>query len=444
MAALCVAAMATTTACAKPFLAKDGQLVFQESGAHGAAVITANGVEFHDREDIPQRVIARDVNDPWKAPIGFILPASGRFTQTSAPLTIASQGIVIVLRPSDTRVPSWGGEMLVRADVHVVAAPSGRDAEHVAVVVDGDEAESVELVEAALGQLGAMDKVAVIDARGPRVVVPTMPATHRSLALAATIERIKPELPQPSDLEKALVLARATVGNVGARRVLVLSGKAAKAPSFAVSTAMFDMQSEGIAARAFDPTDVSAKISVRTFVPPAGAVVFRDFTLEFAGDPQPSHVLESSSGPATWVLDGGFISLGDLHAGEARAEVLRISVPAWVPGSTYHLRVSASAIDASTNVLRTFESELTAVYDEDIERIAESRNGDVIAYASALATLHRLGAAFFGEVVEHEGLDKLARMQARSLVALAKDFPDRGFAEDAAVLNALLLAVPSP
>ena len=52
-------------------------------------------------------------------------------------------------------------------------------------------------------------------------------------------------------------------------------------------------------------------------------------TLRFSGVPAPTHVLEATSGDTVWTLDGGDLSLGALHAGETRTEVLRITVPPW-------------------------------------------------------------------------------------------------------------------
>src|ERR1700759_3268576 len=128
--------------CARPILARDGTLVFQEKGAHGASIMTANGIEFHDVTDVPERVTVRDPYEPWRAPLGFILPADGRFTKTSVPTLVATRGLGVSLRPSDTRVPSWGGEMFVRVDVLAPAAEgSARWGEDVAIVIDGRDAD---------------------------------------------------------------------------------------------------------------------------------------------------------------------------------------------------------------------------------------------------------------------------------------------------------------
>src|SRR5579859_7566908 len=176
----------TAVACSPPVVANDGTLVFPEQGGHGASVVTATGVEFHDRMDVPQRVVVRDPHEAWRAPVGFILPANGRFTRTSQPTLLATTGFAIVLRPSDTRVPSWGGEVLVRIDVLApAAAGSARWGEDVAIVLDGRGEDTAKLADVALGQLSGRDRVMVVDAMGGRVVLPLMPAANRSMAFAA-------------------------------------------------------------------------------------------------------------------------------------------------------------------------------------------------------------------------------------------------------------------
>lgn len=395
-------------------------------GKRGGLVMTPNGPVFHESADVPERVVFRDPEEAWRAPIGFILPKSGKFTQTSTPITIASQGIVIVLRSSDTLMPSWGGEILLRVDVHATAAPgTTRDGERVAIIVD-DASEAVGAVlEAAVARLGARDQLTIVDARGARTLVPPIPATHRSLALAAAAHRLSRDATR--DLPGALAVARKTLGTTGTRRVLILS-KVAKAPSI-----------DGVATTVVDPSREDAAEAVQAFLPPVGPVTFRDLTLTFDSVPAPSRVLESSGGENIWTLDGSDLRLGDVRAGDARSEILRVTVPAWIPGKKLTLHMTGHAIDASTGKSRWLNADVHGMYEDDIEQIAESRAGDVIAYASALATLHRLHAAFVGEGVNRVGgLLPLARAQAQSLSLLARDFPDRGFAEDAAILQAIL------
>jgi hypothetical protein len=385
-------------------------------------VMTPNGPVFRESADVPERVIFRDPAEPWRPAIGFILPKSGKFTLTSTPVTIASNGIVIVLRSSDTRMPSWGGEILVRVDIHATA-PAGtlRDGEKIAILVDeADEG----LLDVALGQLSSRDQIAIIDTRGPHTLVPPMPASHRSLALAAAAQRLL--VPRPKrDLAGAINLARKT----GAGKILLISHESKT------------LSLDGIATATADPKREDAAASIRTFLPAAGPVTFKDFQLAFDSVPAPSRVLEASGGDPIWTLEGSDLLFGDLRAGDARSEVLRVTVPPWIPGKPFVLHITATATDTTTSKRRFFAADLNGVFDNDIERIAESRHGDVIAYASALATMHRLHAAFVGDGVERiGGLLPLAKMQAKSLGALAKDFPDRGFTEDAAVLQSLLNA----
>ena len=89
--------------------------------------------------------------------------------------------------------------------------------------------------------------------------------------------------------------------------------------------------------------------------------------------------------------------------------------------------------------MRTCSAKIPCIYDDDIERIAESRHGDVIAFASALATLKRLDRAFVGDGVDRVGgLRALAVMHARSMSLLARDTRDPAIREQAEVLRALL------
>src|SRR6185369_11036752 len=142
---------------------------------------------------------------------------------------------------------------------------------------------------------------------------------------------------------------------------------------------------------------------VRTAIPQAGITTFRDVHLTFQGTPAPSHVIESSGGETRWRLDAGELVLGNVRAGEARTEVLRVTVPPWVPNEAFRFTVTARADDLSWGGPREFAADVPCVYDDDIERIAKSRHGDVIAYASAMATLRRLDRAFIGDEVERAG-----------------------------------------
>ncbi len=450
-----VLALIGLTACARPILTKDGKVVFAEPGARGAAVMTANGLEFHDVEDLPTPVVQRDPADPWRSPIGFILPKSGVFTNTSTPLTLATKGALVVVRSSDTRVPSWGGEVLVRVDVHALATTSAaaRAPERVSLVVDGSDEAMLELVHVALAQLGAKDTVSVIDVRGAKLLVPEVPATHRALALAATATRLAKDRPRAltASIARAHKLLSAhkpqstesspgpTTGTAPTGRLVVLSKEAKNTPDAGALAALEAARVAGLSVGTFDPGATDAETKLRKFVPASGPVTFAEAALRFSGVPAPTHVLEATSGESVWTLEGGDLMLGALHAGETRTEIVRVTVPPWGKGSAFKLRVEAVFLDAGGTQLLNVGGTLSATYDDDIEKIADSRHGDVIAYASALATMHRLTAAFAGDSVEaHGGLLTLARLHTESLVRMSKDFPDRGFTEDAAVLTSLL------
>jgi hypothetical protein len=451
---------------------RDGTVVMQEknpNGAGGASVITANGVEYRDRTNVPQRIVVKDANAPWRAPVGFILPSNGRFTETSKPTLITAPGLGIVMRPSDTRVPSWGGEVLVRVDL-LSPAPVGstREPEQAVFLVDGVGPDTGKLMDAALAQLGGRDHVTVIDVHGAHVIVPTMPASHRSLCSAAVAKRLGEPRGAPGDLVASLNKARAVLGTAGARLLVLFtdgeSGKhldvagaaalraVAPIPVAVVSTsphADFDalngLSAEASGTLVADDTVEQRIHTLKEDIPAPGPVLFGDVVLTFEGTPAPSHVLEASGGDVRWRLDAGELALGDVVAGEMRTEVVRVTVPAWVPGEKFSFGVTAHVTDpAGPNhpaVHREFHASLPCIYDSDIARIAASRHGDVIAYASALATMSRLDEAFVGPGVERAGgLRALAEMHAKSMALLARDMHDPQIAEQAEILGALLRA----
>lgn len=457
--------LALACGCEGPVLLKDGSIAFPEKGQRGASVVTANGVEFRDRDDLPQRVVHHAVDDPWRAPVGFILPKSGRFTATSAPTVLGTSGLVFALRPSDTRVPSWGGEVLVRVDVIAPARPGeARMGERLAIVVDGSGPDTLILAETALERLGAWDRVAVIDSAPARVIVPPIPGHDRSLAEATLERQLRTHGSAPPDLARALATANAVLGATGPRRALVLSDGGIP-PSAAALAELERLAQSGVLVSAVStmdgadpgrlaalttpggigaaPSTTEARASaVAHAVPAAGVVAFTDTILELRGSPAPSHVIETSGGGVRWRLDAGELVLGTVRAGEARTEVVRVTVPPFAPRTSFTFEVTAHAKDAATGEDRVFGAMVPCVYDDDIERIAQSRNGDVLAYASALATVKRLEGAFVGRDVERAGgVWNVARLHARSMSLLARDTHDRAIAEQAELLESLLAAV---
>jgi hypothetical protein len=449
--AVCVLAVATATGCERPYFGRDGTVTFPQGGARGAAVLTANGVEYRDREDVPQRLVVRDPNEPWRAPIGFILPKDGRFTVASVPHVLATTGLAIVLRPSDTRVPSWGGEVLVRVDVIAPAAEgTARWGENVAIVIDGDGPDAVLLADTALAQLAGRDRVTIIDAHGARTIVPLMPASNRSMVIAALSTHLKRRARPARELARAVRDAAAAIATTGSnsdvtQRVLVLGEAAVNDGADQAGIAEIaklaerGVQVAQVPTRGDDDSRSERIEAVRQAIPQAGMTTFRDVKLTFQGTPAPSHVLETSGGDARWMLDGGVLALGNVRAGEARTEVLRVSVPAWVPGESFRFTVTAHVDDLQWGGPRDFSADVPCVYDDDIESIAKSRHGDVIAYSSALATLRRLDKAFVGDEIDRAGgLRRIAEMHAKSMQLLARDTKDFATQEQADMLAALL------
>lgn len=444
-----------TGGCEAPYIARDGTVYFPEKGARGAAVMTANGLEFHDREDLPDRVVSRDPNEPWRAPIGFILPRDGRFTETSRPHVLATTGLAIVLRPSDTRVPSWGGEVLMRVDVIAPAAEgTARWGENVALVIDGEGPDTLGLADIALDQLAGRDRVAIIDVRGSRVVVPRMPASHRSMIGAALRSHLRSRAGVAArDVHAALTRAGEVINSPNVtQRILMLTDHplAPEEISEVARLAQRGVQVASVSTVGNAADRILREDAVRAAIPVAGMTTFRSVHLTFAGTPAPSHVLEASGGEARWRLDQSELVLGNVRAGEARTEMLRVTVPAWVPNEEFKFTVTAHVDDLAWGGPREFSAEVPCVYDDDIERLAKSRHGDVIAYASAMATLRRLDRAFIGEDIGRAGgLQRVAELHAHSMQLLARDTHDFATQEQADMLVALLsatkaLAAPRP
>lgn len=441
-----LAACVLVVGCDRPYVARDGTVSFQEKAGngHGASVLTANGVEYRDNSEPPTAVLRRSADEPWRAPIGFILPKDGRFTKTSAPTVLATTGLAIVLRPSDTRVPSWGGEVLVRVDVIAPAAEgTARWGENVAIVLDGDGADAPALADAALAQLAGRDRVTILDARGARTIVPMMPASHRSMMIAALKNNMRPRTRAARDLPAALRAAGAAVTSPEiTQRVLLLTDEA-MTPADTTEVQRLTqrgVQLGSVRTRGVDDLDERLE-AVRTQIPQAGLTKFRDVRLTFEGTPAPSHVLEASGGEARWALDAGELWLGNVRSGESRTEVLRVTVPPWVPNEQFKFTVTAHVDDLDWGGPRDFAAELPCIYDDDIERIAKSRHGDVIAYASAMATLRRLDAAFIGDDIgKAGGLRRIAELHASSMKLLARDTKDFAIQEQADLLMALLAA----
>lgn len=463
--------------CGGPVLTRDGQLAFPTGGARGASVLTANGVEFLDRREIPQPVVRRSADEPWRPATGFLIPASGVWRATSVPMPISGHGLAVVLRSSDELIPSWGGEILLRLDVIApaaafpAAAASVRAPMRLAIVLDGPVADTAALVASAIENSGASDRVGLILA-GPRhPVLPPIAGSHRTL-LSAAVERLiaqstrAPVRGPDRDLAGAFTLARqwltvSAPGDSAApdRRVLVISDGAGVASGGAglarevAALAASSVQVVAVGAERLDPAALAPlgegahaggslddrRAAIESAVPAPGDVVLDDVELTLASVPAPARVIETSGGHSALGLDRDRLLLGELYAGEARTEVIRLALPAWVPGEPLDLTVAATYRDTASGLPQTAETTIHCRYSADIEQIAEARRGDVIAYASALAMVRRLHRAFLGSDVDRlGGLRPMAALQARSLVQLSKTNGDPALWAQAEVLTTLL------
>ena len=346
------------TGCAAPQLTRDGQVVFSEGGARGASVLTANGVEFMDHNDVPSPVVRRSVNEPWRPATGFLLPADGVWRETSTPSAAEGQGLLLVLRASDVLVPTWGGEVLVRIDAIVpssafpAVASSVRAPLRLAVIIDGDSAALTELADAALDNLGERDRVTLIDGDRGRTVVPLLPGTHRTLLRGAVERLAQPHRPASRHLAEALELARrwvtAPVADARAphsvavarqdpqRQVLVISDGAGVAQAGPrLGAALGALRSAGVAVTAAAPPPALAEAlapfgdtiaagsaddradAVAGLVPPPGDVALRDVVISISSVPAPARVVEISGGSPALSLDADHLWLGDLYTGSA-------------------------------------------------------------------------------------------------------------------------------
>jgi hypothetical protein len=468
--------LALVSGCAAPTLTQEGQLVFSETEQRGATVLTANGVEFIDRSTVPAPRIRKSAFEPWQPPTGFLLPADGVLRETSRPVALEGNGLLVVMRASDRLLPTWGGELLMRLDVIVPPAAFAsakstvREPIALVIVIDDDGLGSLPLVEAALDNLGQRDRVALVDsAIDGRTAVPLVPGTHRTL-VEGTAERVLEQRArgprQHRDLGKALELAGTWLNKGGAartRRVLVLTDgvgiaadrgrvgngtrKLARSKVKVTAVAATDRVDRDTLSVFGDDVHAAPEPSAReqavlgAFAPP-GDVVLQDLVLGFSSVPAPVHLVEASAGEPYLGLEADQLFLGDLYVGEARTEIVRLAIPSWSAGEDYRITVSADYRDARSGRKLRARKKASFVYSEQIATIADSRHGDVIAYASGLAMVKRLERAFAGSAFDRiGGLRAWVRWQANSLATYAVRSGDASLAQQAEVLSTLLAVV---
>jgi hypothetical protein len=114
----------------------------------------------------------------------------------------------------------------------------------------------------------------------------------------------------------------------------------------------------------------------------------------------------------------------------------------WVPGEPLEVTVTARYRDAASGQWLKAERKLGGKYSDDVDGIASARHGDVIAYASALAMVRRLGRVFQGSRVDDlGGLRPVVALQADSLAELGRKSRDPALGTQAEVLRTLLGAI---
>ncbi|MCA9628859.1 MAG: VWA domain-containing protein [Myxococcales bacterium] len=452
--------------CAAPVLSQDGQLVFSEGGQRGASVLTANGVQFIDRGERPQPTRRSSAFEPWVPPTGFLLPANGVLTRRSKPISVAGRGVSFVVRTSDVYAPTWGGELLLRVDVMVPAQAFPhlqselRSPTEMVLVVDFSNPEALELVYTALEQLGAKDRVMVLDARRNQRLVPLLPGTHRALIAGAVEQNLTHPGAPRSALYGALEAASSQLRAAGHRgRALIISDgigfseTRGGVPERALDALQRQLGERLLLIAADEHSAFPSRALVASggleqrletlvdWLPPPGPVVIHDLTLELTSAPAPMRILEASGSEVEWGLEADRIPLGDFNLGESRTEVLRVSIPEWLEGQPLVLKLRASYRVEGRRGYSRSRLNLGLRYSEDIELLANERNGDVIAYASGLAMVRRLERVFQGSDVDRlGGLTGVVQWQARSLERMARVSRDPSLAQQAEVLHTLLEA----
>src|SRR5207245_2159793 len=102
--------------------------------------------------------------------------------------------------------------------------------------------------------------------------------------------------------------------------------------------------------------------AVANAVPPPGDVVLENVTLSIDSAPAPARIVESSGGEFAADVDVDRLHLGDLYAGEARTEVVRVILPPFVPGEPMLINVTAKYVVSGLEGRRWATQTLTCKY----------------------------------------------------------------------------------
>jgi hypothetical protein len=466
-----VVAASLASACANVTTTRDGQLVFAPGAGKGASVLTANGVEYVDKAFQPKRVVRTSASEAWRPATGFLMPPDGVWRYVSSPLALSVGPLKLTLRSSDAYVPSWGGEVLVRVDTSVDAGAfpdveaSRRGPMRLVVVWAAADAPEPAVVDTMLGGLGEGDRVAVVDAFGARVVVPPLPGAERTLIDGALRRRLASKRKGKRDVALALQKARGFLAGKAPRaeggaafdRVVVVSDGKGLGPAVAPQVKALGRSvllalgsGDAVSAEALAPLDpqaISGPLEGRVealgrALPPPADEVLDDVVFTFSSAPAPVRVLEASGGHAFVGLEGDSLYWEPLRAGQARTEVVRLALPAWTPEELIELAVAVRYEDRARGGYRYGRGTLSFRFSDDIAMLGATRHGDVIAYASALAMVRRLGRAFLGGRAQGDAaFRELVAWQAESMGLLAREYQDPLMGVQGETLRSLLDAL---
>jgi hypothetical protein len=456
-----MAVLAACVACT-PALTRDGQLVFTPGADKGGSILTANGVEYVDRTYVPKPKVRTSAFEPWSPAGGFLLPADGVWKRISRPLRIALPRLRLVARTSDGLVPSWGGELLVRLDAAVPSDARSRQPVAFGLVMADRAGAGTPLAHAALEALGTDDLVGIVDADGSRVVLPAVPCTHRTLASAALERRVGRHRPTARrDLAWAMHQAVALLAEHTrvVPRLLVIADAQPIDGSVDLELAALDRAGVNVvavaaneqvahsgrgpfAARLVTGDDQARLAAIWAAIPEPREAVIDDIQVSFTSVPAPAHIVEASGGDVESDLETDRMRWPAMRPGEARTEVVRLSLPVWTPGEPFELDLSASYRELGTGRTRYERGRFVMRFSDDVYLLGEERYGDVLAYASALAMVHRLGRTFLGSRADSvDGFRGLVEWQAHSMFDLSRRFRDPAMLSQGLVLEALLQAL---
>ena len=443
-------------------------------GPPGAAT-ASGGASRTDRIPPPERHVAHSAFDDWQPPPLGVLPPDGILRNSSTPVAMQAGALALLLRASDSLVPSWGGDFYLRIDLRAGLSNEHPPARDIAIVIDPSDRDSLvrekRLAASLFETLRPGDRGTIITTAAGQTLVPLVPFAGVPLLIERTrrIERADANTISLADaLEQAVTLLGAgRQEDARMRRLIVLSGN--RALIDAESRDWINAATEGHIEVSLVPFTRSAserfeRLQLTTQamalpVPenddahehetitelsalPDMPVLAQNVLVSIDSLPGPTHLIEAAGAQAVWTPEGGEVPLGDVRAGEDRTFVLRGLVPSWRQGSPYEIALRVRWQDEHGAHHQSVS--FTAQYSGSPEEYAESRHGDVLQYVSLLNTLSTVQAALTrDDRVMFQTLQRPALIQSRSLMAYAAEHHDEIMGAQAALLETLLRSAPT-